>query len=264
MKNLVRLQGGYKMWKRAELKRAAKQKLKGAWWKAFVVVFGMVVVSSVSNGLMNLFSERSVLVTFVISLLITLIVQSLAGYHLQVGGRRYFVQAAQGDINVKYLAYGFKGERFVPIVKSMLLVDVLVFAWSLLLVIPGIIKAHAYSMVPFILADNPEMDSKRAIQLSEQMTDGHKMDIFILGLSFFGWYFLAAFIGMSITMLTLMAGLYLPLVLMLIVGIAVLFIGAYQHAALAELYLILRQNVIEKELCDYRELNLVKELKETE
>lgn len=252
------------MWKRADLKRQAKQSLKGSWWKAFVVVLGMMVVSGVSNGLMNLFSERTMLATFAISFLITLIVQSLAGYHLQVGGRRYFVQAAQGDINVKYLGYGFKGERFISIVKSMLLVDVLVFLWSLLLVLPGIIKAHAYSMVPFILADNPEIDSKRAIQLSEQMTDGHKMDIFVLSLSFFGWYFLAAFIGMSITLLALMAGLYLPLVLMLIVGIGMLFIGAYQYSALAELYLILRKNAIEKGMCDYRELNLIKELKETE
>lgn len=64
--------------------------------------------------------------------------------------------------------------------------------WSLLFIIPGIIKGYAYAMTPFILAEHPELTASRAIELSEQMMDGHKAELFILELSFIGWALLAA------------------------------------------------------------------------
>ena len=64
--------------------------------------------------------------------------------------------------------------------------------WSLLFIIPGIIKGYAYAMTPFILAEHPELSASRAIELSQQMMDGHKADLFILELSFIGWSLLAA------------------------------------------------------------------------
>ena len=65
--------------------------------------------------------------------------------------------------------------------------------WSLLFIIPGIIKGYAYAMTPFILAEHPELSASRAIALSQQMMDGHKADLFILELSFIGWDILAMF-----------------------------------------------------------------------
>ena len=67
-----------------------------------------------------------------------------------------------------------------------------VVLWSLLFVIPGIIKEYGYSMTPFILAEHPEMTASQAIRLSEDMMDGHKADLFFLDLSFIGWSLLAA------------------------------------------------------------------------
>ena len=64
--------------------------------------------------------------------------------------------------------------------------------WSLLLIVPGIIKGLSYSMTPFIMAEHPELSASRAIELSTQMMEGHKMDLFILNLTFFGWTLLAA------------------------------------------------------------------------
>jgi len=64
--------------------------------------------------------------------------------------------------------------------------------WSLLFIIPGIIKGYSYAMTPFILAEHPDLTASRAIALSEQMMDGHKADLFLLDLSFIGWSFLAA------------------------------------------------------------------------
>jgi len=65
-----------------------------------------------------------------------------------------------------------------------------VMLWSMLLVIPGFIKMYAYSMAPFILADNPTMTAREALRESKRITNGAKMELFILELSFLGWAFL--------------------------------------------------------------------------
>ena len=64
--------------------------------------------------------------------------------------------------------------------------------WSLLFVIPGIVKSYAYAMTPFIMAENPKMSANDAITASRELMDGHKGDLFILDLSFIGWGILAA------------------------------------------------------------------------
>lgn len=62
--------------------------------------------------------------------------------------------------------------------------------WALLFVIPGVIKAYSYSMAPYILAENKGMGALEAIKKSQEMTNGHKMDLFVLDLSFIGWHLL--------------------------------------------------------------------------
>ena len=64
--------------------------------------------------------------------------------------------------------------------------------WSLLLIIPGIIKGLSYAMTPFILAENPGMTASQAIRASEDLMDGHKTELFVLELTFLGWDLLAA------------------------------------------------------------------------
>ena len=66
-----------------------------------------------------------------------------------------------------------------------------VFLWSLLLFIPGIVKSYAYSMAPYVLADNPTFTAREALRESKRITQGHKGQLFILELSFFGWMLLA-------------------------------------------------------------------------
>lgn len=86
--------------------------------------------------------------------------------------------------------------------------------WSLLLVIPGVIKSFSYAMTPFILEDHPEMTASEAINASKALMDGHKMDLFILGLSFIGWQLLAC----------------------LTLGVGFLFLNPYMSAANAVFY----------------------------
>ncbi|HHX60541.1 MAG TPA: DUF975 family protein [Epulopiscium sp.] len=282
------------MWERGQLKERAKSVLKGSYWKAFLVsiVMGMVSGGSSFNagGAANadsfdtLFNNPDELfwiliiagIIVVMALIIGTAIKVFVGYHLEVGGSRYFMQAAQGDIDVGYLGYTFQNGRYVSVIKAMFWRNLIIALWSLLTIIPililllsyiinpypmmepwkiiattfftllfGIpaaIKKYAYIIVPYLLADNPNIGSNRALQLSNQMTQGHKFRIYILQLSFIGWYLL----GM----------------LGCIVGI--IFVVPYERATEAELYLVLRQEAIEKGLCDYQELNLIKQVKEIE
>lgn len=68
----------------------------------------------------------------------------------------------------------------------------LVELWSLILIIPGIVKSYAYSMSFFVLADNPEMSQSEARAESVRLMEGNKMRMFLLTLSFIGWYLLSA------------------------------------------------------------------------
>ena len=89
-------------------------------------------------------------------------------------------------------------------------------------------------MVPYILADNPEIGHSRAIKLSNEMTRGEKWDIFVLDLSFLGWFILGS----------------------LAFGIGILFVQPYYDATNAELYIKLRQNAIDNGLTSKNELKI--------
>ena len=81
--------------------------------------------------------------------------------------------------------HGF--DDFWTAIKAQFFIGLFCALWYLLLIIPGIIKACAYSMTFYILAENKGMPVLEAITLSRKMMDGHKMDFFLLGLSFIGW-----------------------------------------------------------------------------
>ena len=65
--------------------------------------------------------------------------------------------------------------------------------WSLLFVIPGIVKSYAYSMAMYVKVDHPEYDWKKCIDESQRMMSGHKGELFVLDLSFIGWMIVGAF-----------------------------------------------------------------------
>lgn len=90
---------------------------------------------------------------------------------------------------VENLFDGFK--NFMPAFLLYLLNTLFVALWSLLFVVPGIVKSLAYSMSYFILAENPNMDQADVRRTSEAMMDGHKWRLFCLNFSFIGWYILS-------------------------------------------------------------------------
>ena len=83
---------------------------------------------------------------------------------------------------------GFKDD-FAQNLLLGFLMNLFIALWSLLFVIPGIVKSYAYSMAFYIKADHPEYDWKQCLNESKRITNGHKMNLFVLDLSFIGWYF---------------------------------------------------------------------------
>ena len=71
-----------------------------------------------------------------------------------------------------------------------LLVAVYTLLWSLLLIVPGIVKAYSYAMAPYLMQDHPEMSASQAIDESMRLMEGNKMNLFLLDLSFIGWWLL--------------------------------------------------------------------------
>lgn len=74
-----------------------------------------------------------------------------------------------------------------------LLVSIFTTLWTLLFIIPGIVKSYSYAMTFYILKDNPNIKATEAIDLSQKMMKGHKADLFVLHLSFIGWLILSIF-----------------------------------------------------------------------
>lgn len=151
----------------------------------------------------------------------------LVGGPMETGLNRYLLEARQDRSDFGNLFYGFRNGRYWNVVKVTAWRELFTFLWSLLLLIPGIVKSYAYSMIPFLLVDNPQMDYRRAMKLSIAMTDGEKFNIFVLQLSFLGWNLLG----------------------LLACCVGVIFVMPYQFATMAELYAVLRQNAIDKGLC---------------
>ncbi|WP_313339735.1 DUF975 family protein [Sedimentibacter sp.] len=235
------------MWDRVELKSLAKQSLKGNYWQAFLIGLVLALVSGTGGGgSSGRAGDRTgeyiarnpdiVIIVFAI-LILALAFRLLLGYSLEIGARRYFVNLAQFK-NIKgYFSFAFDGANYKGIIFTMLLRDIFLFLWTLLLVIPGIIKGYSYRMVPYILADNPNVGAENAITLSRKMMDGHKFNTFILDLSFLGWYLLG----------------------MLVFVVGIFFVYPYFYATEAQLYLALRKNALEAQYCTYEDLNLRRE-----
>jgi len=94
-------------------------------------------------------------------------------------------------ITFEYMFSGFKD--YGRVVATMFFRNIFIFLWSLLLIIPGIVKSYAYSMTEYLIADNPSFDALSAITKSKEMMQGWKGKLFLLDFSLIGWWFLSLF-----------------------------------------------------------------------
>lgn len=154
----------------SEIKRKTKKALQGNW-------FGSVCV----------------LILFVI----LTVVLDMTGIGVIFSGLLYFGYATfcLGLIKTKKADIGtfFSGmfTRFVKRWGASLLISLYTFLWSLVFIIPGLVKSYSYAMTPYIMAEKPDMGINDAITKSRQMMKGHKWKLFCLDLSFTGWMLLS-------------------------------------------------------------------------
>jgi len=111
------------------------------------------------------------------------------------------------DSRITANSFGIMFTGYLRNVWAVFLIFFFCFLWSLLLIIPGIIKSFAYAMTPYILKDYPELSANQAINLSVKIMKGHKFDFFWLNLSFIGWMILGLF-TMTIGYVWLMPYMY--------------------------------------------------------
>lgn len=187
---------------RAELKAAAKSQIKGKIGILFLITLLIGLISGAAGALLNTIPvvgglAAAVIVTPAFSLSLV----------------RVYLNLTKGkEPEVKDTFSGF--DDFFAAFKVTFLVGLYTFLWSLLFVIPGIIKTFSYSMAMYILAENKGKSASECIKESMQMTNGHKMELFVLGLSFIGW--------------ALLCGITF--------GIAYIWVGPYMNATYANAY----------------------------
>ena len=107
---------------------------------------------------------------------------------LFVGGNRFFIQNQRSCAAWSDLGFGFKNGAWKNVVKTMFMYRLFIFLWSLLFIIPGIIKSYEYLLVPYLLAEDPELSWEEAHERSKAVMDGNKMDAFVFDLSLVGFF----------------------------------------------------------------------------
>ena len=196
---------------RVELKAAAKMQIKGKIGILFVIALIIGLISGVATGILSFVPGGSLISSIIVTPAFAL------------STIRVYLNVANGGTPKAGDAFcGF--DDFWSAFKVNFLVGLYTFLWSLLFIIPGIVKAYSYSMATYILAENKGKAASECINESKTMTNGHKMDLFVLGLSFIGWIFL---IGITF-------------------GIAAIWVVPYMNATLANAYNSLKPVVVEE------------------
>lgn len=214
-----------------DYRNIAWSRLSGHWGVSILAgfvaaLFGASLSSTASFNLnyqekiFELSPEVAAILAAIVSVLgILSFAQFIIGGTVQLGYCRFLLkQQDSEDAKLQDLFSQF--DRFGVGFLQALLRGLYLFFWSLLFVIPGVIKTYSYAMTPFILADHPEMTANEAITASRRLMDGHKWELFCLGFSFIGWHLLS----------------------ILTLGILELWIVPYQNAAYAAFYRSIRNH----------------------
>ena len=240
-------QGGVFMWENSELKQRAKHVLsRFGYWTPFGATILCGLLMTDPSNLFSAIGETSsfesyyqhqeyaeILASVFVPLLVfSFLFNLFIGYPVLVGMNRFFMENRVSGSKVERVFWVFKSGNYLNVVKIMFLMNLKIFLWSLLLFIPGIIKSYQYYMIPYILAENPQISCERAFELSRQMTKGEKWKIFVLGLSFIGWVIVG----------------------MLCCCVGQFFVQPYIEATYAELYQIMREKAHGLGFSDYSEL----------
>lgn len=156
---------------RREIKAQAKAAFLGDYWKSIGVLIVSCIIMGAAGG------------TYIGAIFIT---------PLTLGVLSHFVRLYRGETPLFETMFndGFK-VNYLRKVGGLFWMGLWTFLWSLLFLIPGIIKSFSYAMTPYILTNCPNVSATDALKLSMRIMKGHKFELFVFGLSFIGWYLLS-------------------------------------------------------------------------
>lgn len=234
------------MWVRSELKTLGKQDFKRDYWCYVLVAFLAILatgsfplklewnvdISNMDPGNIIRFFSSTGGGNGIIGILLTIFLL----HPLYVGTRRFFLSNLYRTEKtpVGTVLYAFD-HSYGNVVLTTFLKSLFIALWSLLLVIPGIVKTYSYFMVDYILADNPGLDQARAFEISKKTMVNEKMNVFVFDLSFLLWYILS--------------GITLGIV-------GVFYVFPYIEASKARLYDCLKQKAIQTGIATYEDFNM--------
>lgn len=185
----------------SEIKKQARQSLKGQWGTAVQLTLLMFLVTMVVPIVIDIFLNGgfanwadpyneptifSSVVGFIISFALIPFSTAVSWFFLSLS------RLDRPEITEVFTIYK-DGKTSLKIIGASILIALFVILWSLLLIIPGIIKAISYSQTYFIMKDHPEFSMLEAITESKNRMKGYKWKYFLLNLSFIGWGILCLF-----------------------------------------------------------------------
>lgn len=244
----------------ADFKRKARESLKGRWGVAIGTGIVAMILGGTSSYVVASFNTSSydsiketaygkyILAAMIITTLVSILVKIFVGGPVFLGYTRFNLNLVDGkEATVSDLFSQFK--RFGSAVCMVLLQTLYITGWTLMLIIPGIIKAYSYAMTSYILLEHPEMSANQAITESRRIMDGNKYRLFCLDCSFIGWTllcslpmisgFMVMIIGSVLggdVLVSAMIGMLIVLVGLGIFYIGYMFLLPYMQAAYAAFY----------------------------
>ncbi len=209
----------------SKLREEARVQLEGKWGKPILFGFIYMLISALP-ALFLLIGSNHQNIASALQLIVSLLITG----SLMVGASMYSLRFKRGEEpKVSVLFEGFK--YFGATLGLYLWYVLWVLLWTLLLIIPGIIKSISYSMCFYVMADNPKIGIKNALNISKKITKGYKGKIFVFYLGFVGWSLLA----------------------MVPFGIGCFWLVPYMQISTANLYDELKNESIEKFVCTVEE-----------
>ena len=146
---------------------------------------------NVEDDIDDLNSMADNIMMFVVLMAVVILLDVFIFNPLEVGCKKYYLRNLNEPAQVGNIGYAFDN-NYKNITKTMFFRDLFTVLWTLLFIIPGIVKSYEYQMIPYLLADNPQMTKEQAFEESKRMMQGQKWKAFVLDLSFIGWNILSA------------------------------------------------------------------------
>lgn len=216
------------MWTRMDLKFMGRGAIRKNYGASVLVAF-LEALTITLLASMEVNRQYGIELPFGIGISVSsgaLLLEIFVGNLFELGAARFFVENQEYNAPASKILFGFQNGHYLNSVGILFLRDLKIVLWTFLFVLPGIVKSYEYRMIPYILAEQPDISSTDAFAISREMMNGQKFEAFCLDLSFLGWYLLNAFTcGLT----------------------GLLWTNPYRAATNAELYAVLRNNWIARQ-----------------